>query len=74
MPLLVGESMAVCRKAGFHKLQTDRSVGMHKSYLPHPTMSRGRTWTFSPRAPLLTTKMFFSVSTGLLRFAGFKMV
>jgi hypothetical protein len=58
MPLLIGESMTVCRKTGFHKLQTDRSVGIHKSYLPHPAMSRGRGWTFSPRVPLLATKMF----------------
>ena len=34
MPLLVGESMAACRKTGFHKLQTDRSVGTVSSYLP----------------------------------------
>ena len=34
MPLLVGESLAVCRKTSFHKLQTDRSVGTVASYLP----------------------------------------
>ena len=58
MPLLVGESIAVSRKRGFLKLQTDRSVGTAKSYLPRRNVSRGRVWTFSPRGPLLATEMF----------------
>lgn len=43
MPLLVGESIAVCRKPGSHKLQTDRSVGILESYLPPSQRVKGES-------------------------------